>query len=157
MKTVVVYDSVFGNTEKVAKEIGSVLASAGETEVVRVSDARLEQLKGLDLLIVGSPTRAFQATKAMKDFLKSIPAHGLEGVGVAAFDTRADVGEVKSAVLTFLVKIFGYAAEPIAAKLKKKGGEPAATPSGFFVAGTEGPMKEGELERAAVWAKGMVR
>jgi len=26
-------------------------------------------------------------------------------------------------------------------------------PEGFFVNGTEGPMKEGELERAAEWTK----
>jgi flavodoxin I len=51
------------------------------------------------------------------------------------------------------VKLFGYAAEPIAAKLQKKGGTLAAPPEGFFVGGTEGPLKEGELERAAQWAR----
>jgi len=52
-----------------------------------------------------------------------------------------------------MVKLFGYAAEPIAKRLGRKGGELAVTPEGFLVEGTEGPLKEGELERAAAWAE----
>jgi hypothetical protein len=52
-----------------------------------------------------------------------------------------------------MVKIFGYAAEPMAAKLKKKGGTVKNAPEGFIVGGTEGPLKDGELERAAAWTK----
>jgi flavodoxin len=47
----------------------------------------------------------------------------------------------------------GYAAKPIADKLKKKGGKLVLPPEGFFVQGSEGPLKEGEVERAAEWAK----
>jgi len=155
MKALVVFDSVFGNTEKIAREIGSALAPAGEVEVKRAGDVRLEQLKGLDLLLVGSPTRAFKATVATRKFLQSIPAHGLDGMKVAAFDTRADLETVHSALLSFMVKIFGYAAEPIAASLVKKGGVQAAAPAGFLVLGTEGPLKEGEIQRAAEWARRM--
>jgi hypothetical protein len=72
---------------------------------------------------------------------------------VAAFDTRVEVAKVNSAFLTFMVKLFGYAAEPIARGLKKKGGLLVGTPAGFFVLGKEGPLEEGELERAASWAK----
>ena len=83
--------------------------------------------------------------------LKSIPKGGLQGVKVAAFDTRADLKDVNSALLTAFVKLFGYAAEPIAGRLKKKGGQLIAAPEGFFIKDTEGPLKDGELERAAVW------
>jgi hypothetical protein len=55
----------------------------------------------------------------------------------------------------FVVKLFGYAAKPIADRLKKKGGELTIPPEGFLVKGTEGPLKEGELERAADWAKSL--
>jgi len=156
MKALVVFDSVFGNTEKIAREIGAALAAAGEVEVVRVGDARLDQLSNLDLLVIGSPTRAFKATEAVRNFLRGIPAHQLDGVRVAGFDTRADVAEVNSKVLTFMVKIFGYAAEPIAKELANKGGIPAGAPAGFFITASEGPLREGELERAAQWARGLL-
>ena len=55
--------------------------------------------------------------------------------------------------LKFMAGLFGYAAEPIAKRLKKAGGDEAVTPAGFIVTDTEGPLKEGELERAAAWVK----
>lgn len=153
MKTLVVYDSVFGNTEKVAQAIGAALGAP----LLRVGDVKPEHLAGLDALIVGSPTQAFQPLKSVKTFLKNIPAGALKGVKVAAFDTRADVQEVNSRILTAFVKVFGYAAEPIAARLIKKGGTQAMAPAGFFVNGKEGPLRDGELERAAAWARQIQR
>jgi hypothetical protein len=55
-----------------------------------------------------------------------------------------------------MVKLFGYAAIPIANRLRKKGGELALPPEGFIVEGTEGPLRRGELERAADWARQLV-
>lgn len=149
MKTLVVYDSVFGNTEKVAQAMGAALGC----EVRRITEVTPEQLTGLDALIVGSPTQAFQALKPVKAFLKSIPAGSLKGVKVAAFDTRMDVKAVNNAVLTVFAKAFGYAAEPIGKQLVKKGGTQAVLPEGFIVTGEKGPLREGELERAAAWAQ----
>jgi flavodoxin len=153
MKALVVYDSVFGNTEKVAQEMGRALAALGEAQALRVGDVRAEHLSGLDVLVVGSPTRAFSPTPAIKNWLRGLPSNGLRGVRVAAFDTRAAVEEVNSAVLTFFVRIFGYAAEPIGNRLAKKGGEPGMPPEGFFVTDTEGPLRDGELARAAEWVR----
>jgi flavodoxin len=152
MKALVIYDSVFGNTERVAQAMGEALRSRGDVEVLRVGDVQPEQLTDLDLLIVGSPTRGFNPTPATKQLVASIPSRGLTGVKVAAFDTRISVEDTGSAILRFLVKLFGYAAKPIANRLERKGGELAAPPEGFIVQGTEGPLKEGELERAADWA-----
>ena len=149
MKALVVYDSVYGNTEKVAQ----ALAAALECEARQVTAVTAEQLAGLDALVVGSPTQAFQPLKPVKAFLKSIPAGKLNGIKVAAFDTRMDVKQVNNAILTFFAKIFGYAAEPIGKQLIKKGGAEVVPPAGFIVEGTEGPLKEGELERAAAWAQ----
>lgn len=156
MKVLIIYDSVFGNTEKVAQAMGAALEAPIDASVVRVGDVKPEQLTGLDVLIIGSPTRAFSATPAIKQLLKSLAPHSLDGVKIAAFDTRIALSDVDSAILPPLVKLFGYAAEPIAKQLKKKGGEPAIPPEGFFVQGTEGPLKEGELKRAAAWAKQIV-
>ncbi|MGD8997520.1 MAG: nitric oxide synthase [Anaerolineae bacterium] len=153
MKAMVVYDSVFGNTEQIAQAMGRALGAAEGSEARRVGEVDPEQLTGLDVLIVGSPTRAFRATPATRQLLKRIPVGGLKGVKVAAFDTRFSVEEVDSAILTFMVKLFGYAAEPIARSLERKGGDLALAPEGFIVEGTEGPLREGELERAANWAR----
>jgi len=156
MKALVIYDSFFGNTEQIARAIGNALGSQGEVEVLRVSNVKPEQLAGLNLLIVGSPTRAFRPTPAISNFLGRIPANGLQGVKVAAFDTRMSTQDANSPILAFFVKLFGYAAKPIADKLTKKGGELAIPPEGFFVKGSEGPLKEGELERAADWARRII-
>jgi len=65
-------------------------------------------------------------------------------VRVAGFDTR---------LTAKWVRIFGYAGPKIEAALKEKGGIPAGSPGGFFVKGKEGPLTEGEVQRAAEWAK----
>jgi len=156
MKALVVYDTYFGNTEKVARAIGQALGAPDAVEVRRASDVQPQQLAGLDVLVVGSPTRAFQATSAAKQLLRRIPSQGLRGVRTAVFDTRVSIEDVGSAFLTFMVNLFGYAAEPVAKRLQRKGGELALPPAGFFVEGTEGPLRQGELERAARWARQLV-
>lgn len=152
----VVYDSVFGNTAQVARAIGGALGSHEEAEMLAVSDVQLEQLTGLKLLVVGSPTRAFRPTVATTRLLRAIPRNGLRGTKVAAFDTRISTADANSRVLIVMVKLFGYAAAPIAKRLTKKGGELAVPPEGFFAGGTEGPLKEGELTRAAEWARQLI-
>jgi len=41
-------------------------------------------------------------------------------------------------------------------RLAKKQGDVSMPPEGFFVEGTEGPLRDGELERAAAWARQIV-
>lgn len=127
------------------------------TSRLRVSNVQPEQLTGLGLLIVGSPTQKFRPTTATTNLLKGIPQNGLKGVKVAAFDTRFTMSEIgESRVLPFFVRLFGYAAKPISDRLEKKGGELIILPEGFYVEGVEGPLQEGELERAADWAKQII-
>ena len=66
MNILVVYDSMYGNTEKIAQAIGT----ATEATVLHVNQVKEEHLAGLDILIVGSPTQAFQPLKPLKTFLK---------------------------------------------------------------------------------------
>ncbi len=153
MKALVIYDSYFGNTERIAQAIGNALGSPEDVEILRVSNVKPEQLTGLELLIVGSPTRGFRPTPAITNLLRSILTNGLSGVKVAAFDTRISIADMGPAILRFLAGLFGSAAKPISDRLKKKGGELTIPPEGFLVEGAEGPLKEGELERAADWAR----
>jgi flavodoxin len=157
MKALVIYDSAFGNTEQIAQAIGSAMGSQGDANVLKVSDVRLDQLVGLELLIIGSPTQRFRPIPGISNMLDGIPKDSLTGVRVGAFDTRLTVDEInKTPVLAFFVKLSGdsaYAAKHIANQLKKKGGQLIAPPEGFFVEGMKGPLVQGELERAVDWAK----
>lgn len=146
-KVLVIYDSVFGNTEQIAQAIGNALGSQEDVEILRVSNVKPEQLAGLKLLIVGSPTQGGRPTPAMQDFLDKVSEPVIRGINVAAFDTRLS---------TRLVGIFGYAAGRIADSLKTKGGTLILSPEGFIVKGKEGPLKGGELERAGDWAKQVI-
>ncbi|MCL4560692.1 MAG: flavodoxin family protein [Chloroflexi bacterium] len=152
MKTLVIYDSVFGNTEKIAQAIAESLGSRGSVEILKVGQVAPEQLAGYDLVVVGSPTRGFRPTEAVAGLLKRVRSMTLKGMRVAAFDTRLKADELDKAWFRFLVKTGGYAAKRIADQLKKAGGNLIVPPEGFYVEDTEGPLKAGELERAASWA-----
>lgn len=151
MKGLVVYDSVFGNTEKIAQAIGAALAGHGNVETLSIGKVTAESMAGLDMLLVGSPTRGFRPTEAVSKFLNSIPKNSLTGIQVAAFDTRIWLDTIDSKTLRFVVDKGGYAATTIAKSLVKKGGKLVAPPEGFLVTGEQGPLKDGELERASAW------
>jgi flavodoxin len=154
----VVYDSAYGNTEQLARAMGEALGGLGDVEVQKVSDAEPERMGQTDLLIVGSPTQKFRPTAAMTGFLKRIPDKGLQGVKVAAFDTRFTEDDIKKVrILAFFVHLFGYAAGPMAERLLRKGGSLALPAEAFYVADTEGPLLDGELERAKEWARSLVK
>jgi flavodoxin len=153
VKAVVVYDSVFGNTAEIARAMGEAISSEVEAETLQVDAVKPDRLTLAELVIVGSPTRGFRPTEATTALLKSIPRNGLRGIKVAAFDTRIDVHDIESSTLRFVVKTGGYAAKPIADSMKKKGGDLIVAPGGFYVNDTEGPLRSGELERAAEWAR----
>lgn len=149
----VVYDSVFGNTEKIAEAIGETLEDALVINVTKVTQENLENLK---ILFVGSPTRAFRPTPATMTFIKGLGANALVGVKTATFDTRIPYEQAESGFLQFMIKLFGYADAKIAKALAKAGGDLALPSEGFGVSGTEGPVIEGELERAQAWARGIL-
>lgn len=153
MKTLVIYNSVFGNTKKIAQSIAAALGS----QAIPISQADANQLRELDLLVVGSPTRKFSPTEGISKFLNGMPKNHLTGARVAAFDTRIVLETIDSKTLRFIVDKGGYAAKTIAKTLEKKGGQLAAPGEGFYVTGEQGPLKDGELERAADWAGRLVK
>ena len=140
MKTLVVYDSLYGNTAQVAEAIGAAIA--GECQILSIDRASASELSSFDLAIVGAPTQGGRATEAMQAFLARVPA--LEGVRVAVFDTR---------LRAKWVKVFGNAAGKIAERMESLGATIVTEPEGFIVEGKKGPLAGGELERAGAWAK----
>jgi len=139
MKALIVCDSNFGNTMLVAKEIAKNLGD--DVKIVTVKDFKDSDLAGIDLLIFGSPIVGWRPTEKSLALLVNLVGKLPDGIKFSTFDTR--------------VKLFvhGDAKEKMAIMLKSAGGKLLFEPQGFFVKGKHGPLFEGELEKAANWAK----
>ncbi|MHB1419657.1 MAG: flavodoxin family protein [Bacillota bacterium] len=137
MKTLVVYDSTFGNTKIIAETIAKEL----NARILPVSSITDEDLKNIDLIIVGSPIIGWKPSEKMGRFLTTLKNDQLKGMQTAAFDTR--------------VKLFihGDAATIISEELKRAGAKVIVKPNAFYVKGKEGPLYEGEVIKAMTWAK----
>jgi len=143
MKTVVVYDSLYGNTEAVARAVGAALP--GDVQVVRVGQVNARDLEDVDLLVVGSPTHGALASEATRALLDKLGAPARAGARAAAFDTRFGYR---------IAGKWGFAASKIAEALQARGWTLVGEPAGFVIKGLKnGPLKPGEVERAAAWAK----
>jgi flavodoxin len=162
MRSLVVYESWFGNTRRIAEQVAEALLTEGEVEVVSV-DAPLPSLLHLDLIVLGAPTHVHGLSSGpsrsgaieqrggigeigigARGWIARLPLCG--GPPVAVFDTRAHKPEL----------FVGSAAHRMAQRIRKRGYHLAAEPESFFVQGTPGPLEDGELERAAEWGKALV-
>ncbi|MFK0246018.1 flavodoxin family protein [Amycolatopsis azurea] len=160
MQVLVVFESMFGNTEIIARAIGKGLATSCEVDVVNVDDAPAEW-DGLGALVVGGPTHAHGMTRAgtrksarqqveggvrsatgVQEWLSALPTASRQ-VPVAVFDTRLR----KARWLT------GSAAVGARKMLLKRHGVPLVPPESFFVdVGKNATiLYDGEQERAEAW------
>lgn len=140
MNVLVVYASQFGNTERLARAIGSALEPRHTVRVVATKDALTGD--GVDLLFVGAPTQMFGRRLIVRSFLDGLKSHGFGGRAAAAFDTRMGTPTQRNAA----------ASETIAARLQAAGCRLIVAPESFLVAGFIGPLVEGEEQRAKTWA-----
>jgi flavodoxin len=152
MSSVVIYDSVFGNTEQIAAAVAEALRQAGPCTLVRVNAATSADVSAADLVVIGSPTQGFHALPAVSDFIGALPDAVVAGRAFAVFDTRIALEDVPSLPLRWAVKVGGFAAPHLARRLEGRRARLVAEPGAFIVAGREGPLKDGELARAIVWA-----
>lgn len=143
MKALVIYDSKFGNTMKVAQVIADSLQAYGEVGMTSVAEAQPDQFGGYDLLVAGCPTQGHGISPAFQSLLEAVPAGSLKGETALVFDTRYQMPRW----------LTGSAATQLVQKLKELGCAQVAPPESFFVSAKEGPLVEGELERAAEWVK----
>jgi hypothetical protein len=176
MRVVIVYESLFGNTREVAEAVrdGIVAARPGASVAcIRATEAERDQALGADLLVVGGPTHLHglstsltrgMGLKAEQRVPAGVAGHGTEpgaaGPGLrdwfrglpraaagsrgAAFDTRAESRHA------------GGAAYGIARRLRHHGYDLVAEPAGFILADVEGPLGEGETERARAWGASLL-
>jgi Flavodoxin domain len=168
MRALVIFESVYGNTRAVAEAVAEGLRESGEVTVSSHDQVDPAALAAADVLVVGAPThmhglptslsRRMAAKASEEDGVPLDPSATAEpgirswlseqagdGRAAAAFDTRAD----KSPALT------GSAARGIGRRLRRRGFELAAEPESFFVDDAEGPLAEGELDRAREWGRAL--
>ena len=165
MKALVVYESMFGNTESVAKAVADELGEHMSVQVCEVSlaPAAIEGL--VDLIVVGAPTHAFSlsrpstradavrqgASESVSDFgvrewLDRLPS-GRHSECVATFDTRAD--KVRA--------LPGSAAKKVDRIARAHGYAAAIARESFYVSDVSGPLLPGEVDRARAWGRDLAR
>jgi Flavodoxin len=160
-RVVVVYESMFGNTEAIARAIGDGVTGQGATVTVCDVASAPNQFDDVDVLIVGGPTHAFgisrpgtrqaargqgapgSADHGVREWLDRLPRPSRPLIA-ACFDTR-----IRKPFL------FGSAAREMRRRLRRLGFE-VVKPMSFAVADTPGPLAEGELERARRWGASLV-
>ena len=143
MNVVVVFDSAFGNTGRIARAIGDAALGFGETQVASPQAVEPVSCQRADVLFVGGPTQLHRMSEPMRAFLKALPRGFMDGVPAAAFDTR----------LLRARWITGSAASGVARELRRLGCRLVVPPESFFVLDREGPLEPGEVERAGRWAR----
>jgi flavodoxin len=141
VKSLVVYVTHKGNTQRVAEAIGDVLRERGPVEVLPVEEAPAVLEADVDLLVVGGPTEGHGMTPEQRSHLDRLDATTLRQRAVAAFDTRVNWPRLLS----------GSAAHGIAKRLREMGAR-VIEPEGSFIVSTEPTLLPGELERAREWA-----
>jgi Flavodoxin len=160
-RALVIFESMFGNTQTIAEAVAEGLSSRFLTDLAEVSLAPTRIAEDVSLVVVGGPTHAFglsrartrqdAATQADEPLVSS--AGGLRewleaaerprsGVGAAAFDTRINKPRVP-----------GSAARGAEKRLRRLGFRVAAKAESFYVTDTKGPLVPGEAERARRWAE----
>jgi flavodoxin len=149
MKIAVIYDSMFGNTERIAHAVSNALNGSSQVRTVKAAEAGPEELKGVNLVILGSPTHRGKPTDNFKTFLESINRKSLQGVQFAVFDTRYRMSKI-------LLVLYGSAAGKLERQMKKLGGSPVLPTESFIVQGREGPLEDSESSRAAFWAEALL-
>ena len=159
MRARVVFESMFGNTQRIAEAIADGLSSRIEAETAEVGDAATTIDDDIALLVVGGPTHAFgmsrpstrrsaaeqaehgvvSAEVGIREWVATLE-RGSSDVACATFDTRVDRPRVP-----------GSAAKAAQKRLRRLGFRVLTSAESFYVADTEGPLIAGELERARRW------
>ena len=163
MRALVVYESMFGNTQKIAEAVAEGLAGRFGVATLEVGDAPAVLPDDVGLLVVGGPTHAFGLSRpstrqsAADQAERPVVSPGLGvrewldalqyrsgGVVAAAFDTKVS-----------RPRLPGSAARAATKRLRRIGFAIAAPAETFYVAGTPGPLLPGEDERARRWAEAL--
>lgn len=159
-RALVVYETMFGNTERIARAIRDGLRHYVLAETMPVNRAPGVVPEDVRLLVVGGPTHAFSMSRlstrqeawkqgdvvmpievGIREWLGVLQPPTGSGPRVATFDTR--IAKVR--------RLPGSAARSAAKLLRRMGFRPLSTSESFFVNETTGPIRDVEVERARNW------
>ena len=89
MKGVVVYDTSYGNTQKIAETIAETLRESGvEADLFNVKEVKKLSAKDHNFLVLGSPTKFGTMSFAIRFFLGKVKSEEWMNKPFAAFDTE---------------------------------------------------------------------
>lgn len=161
MKALVVFESMWGNTEQVARAVAAEIAESMEVTILDISRAPADPGAEFALIVAGGPTHAFSmsrastradahnrgatrgdATVGLREWLDRLPS-GPHAQLVATFDTRARA----------VRHLPGSAAKAAARTAHRHGYGRAGHAESFYVKDSEGPLLDGELDRATGWGR----
>ncbi len=139
-KSIVVYDTLYGSTEKIAKALAKGISTLSPVDCTNIKQIAPESLAQYTFIAVGAPTQAFSASRPMKDFLRRLGGLNMHGHFGFAFDTKLDN------------RLSGSAAKYIESRLREMGLEileprKSAIVTGGTKASTLNPGEEESFER----------
>jgi menaquinone-dependent protoporphyrinogen IX oxidase len=150
MKGIVVYDTSYGNTKKIAETITETLKESGiEVDLFHQKDVKKLGGEDYNFLVIGSPTKFGTMSFAIRGFLGKVKSEEWMNKPFAAFDTENPENIEKARI----EKKEWSAAEKIAQKLKEKKMNQLLPVLKAAVIGQKGPLVEGEIERTKEYAK----
>ena len=152
MKGIIIYDTSYGNTQKIAEVLAETLKESGiETDVFHIKKVKKLSGKEYNFLALGSPTKYGTMSFAMKFFLGKIKSEEWTNKPFIAFDTENPENVEKSRAEN---KNWS-AAEKIAEKLKEKNMNQLLPVLKGLVQGWKGPLVDGEIENTKNYANEM--
>ena len=89
-RAIIIYESIYGNTKKIAESIAEGMKQAGdiECEVMKTGEIHhTDDLAAFDIILFGCPNHNQEPARNMLKFLDRVAIVGLEGKIGAAFDT----------------------------------------------------------------------
>ncbi|MEO7062011.1 MAG: hypothetical protein ABI083_20030 [Lapillicoccus sp.] len=156
MKVFVVYESMFGNTEAIARAVAHGLGAHIDVELHDVAEAALPD--GAELIVAGGPTHAFSLSRpnTRAEAISQGATHGTKEIGLREWLTqlpRALHSELFAAFDTRVEKVrrLPGSATTKSGRIARHLGYTPAGHESFYVSGTPGPLVPGELERATDW------
>lgn len=145
MNVLVVYDTKFGNTKKVAETIAEGMQEIAQikTEVINVNEVEISRVHDFDAIIIGSPTWGGNSPKPIRNFINELADLQLKEKYYAVFDTNNNLR-----FLSNLVKKLEKRIDKKVTDLKRiLPGLPVR------VIGLQGPIAEGELPKCRNFGK----
>jgi flavodoxin len=161
MKTLVVYESMFGNTEQIAKAVAAGLGESVDVQVTEAADAPTDPGPDVALIVAGGPTHAFSMSRenSRADAIDR-GAHGGEPeFGLREWIAALPSGEHAEKMATFDTKIKsmrhlpGSAAKSAAKAAHRHGYESVSKAESFYVDDLDGPLLDAEIDRARAWGQ----